>query len=168
MNALVDRYTAFVTRLTPVSRCAWLIGIVAMVWAVAAAVAHAGHGVAGVRAVSLAAAVCLCSAVVAVVLASIHSGTQAAVGWILAGDGIAMAIPLATGMLVTERSVSLAEAGLFNWIVLFFLVSLATKTLLIAPLVQAKRTAAPSVGDAAAKAVNLTTANATATTKVGA
>ncbi|MCE9607406.1 MAG: hypothetical protein K8U03_21175 [Planctomycetia bacterium] len=142
MNPLMDRYTAFVTRQSLVSRCALVIGVVAVVLAIAAPIAYGEHGAVGAQATFLAAAVCLCGTISAVILASIHSVTPNAVGWILAGDGIAMALPLTTVTLVSQRGGPLAEAGLLNWIVLFFLVSLTTKTLLIAPLAQLAKRAA--------------------------
>jgi hypothetical protein len=145
----MNRYVAAASRLTVVSRCACLIGVVALVFAIASPVAYADRGAIGVQAVLFAAAVSLAGALVAILLASVYQGTPAAVAWILAGDGIAMAVPLLAGVVVTRRGGALADAGVFNWIVLFFLVALTTKTLLIAPLAQQARRSAVNgrVGD---------------------
>ena len=132
----MSRYVAFVSRLSVVSRCACLLGVVALVFALVVPVAYGSRGVVGIQAVLFAAAVSLCGALIAVILASIRQGTPSAVAWVLAGDGIAMAVPLLSGYAVSRSGGSLAAAGVFNWIVLFFLVALATKTLLVAPLAQ--------------------------------
>lgn len=135
----MDRYTAIVSRLSTGQRLAWLVGVAAIVYALAAPFAYQADGLVGVGAVSLAAGVSLLGAAIAVLLASFHRGTPAAVGWILGGDMLAMALPLAAGMLVTRQKGPLAEAGAFLWIVLFFLTTLATKTILVAPLAQAAK-----------------------------
>lgn len=142
MNSLMDRYTATALRISLVQRCACLFGVISLVFAIAAPIAYGSHGVAGILTVLLAAAVSLAGALIGVVLASVHRGTPSAVAWILAGDGIAMALPLVTGTVVSRRGGAIAEAGAFSWIVLFFLAALVTKTLLVAPLAQQAKRAA--------------------------
>lgn len=132
----MSRYVAFVSRLSVVGRCACLLGVVASVFALVAPAAYGGRGMLGIQAVLFAASVSLGGALIAVVLASIRQGSPSAVAWVLAGDGIAMALPLVAGYAVTRSGGLLADAGVFNWIVLFFLVALTTKTLLVAPLAQ--------------------------------
>lgn len=157
----MERYTAIVSRLSTVQRLAWLVGVVAVVYALAAPLAYSDRGASGVQAATLAAGVSLAGAVVAVLLASRHRGTPSAVAWILAGDMLAMALPLITGTIVSRQKGPLAEAGAFQWIVLFFLVSLVTKTALVAPLAQASKSSAESPKTA-------TAAVKTETTQVGA
>lgn len=139
VNSVMDRYSAIVSRLSTAQRLAWLVGVVAVAYAVTAPIAFGEHGAIGVQAVSLAAGVSLLGASLAVVLASRHRGTPAAVAWILGGDMLAMALPLATGTIVSRQKGSLAEAGTFQWIVLFFLTTLLAKTILVAPLAQAAK-----------------------------
>lgn len=160
----MDRYAAFVGRLTTGSRCACLVAATLLAFAIAAPIAYGRQGMIGIQAVSLAAGVSLFGAIIAVVLASTHRGTPSVVAWVLAGDGIAMAIPLTTGMIVTRTSPALTEAGTFLWIVLFFLVALTTKTLLVAPLAQQPKGSQIAGGSAtegsAAEGISATTTKA--------
>jgi hypothetical protein len=161
VNSAMERYTAIVSRLSTAQRLAWLVGVTTVVYALAAPFAYNDRGAIGLQAVTLAAAVSLVGALIAVLLASRHRGTPAAVAWILAGDMLAMALPLITGTIISRQTGPLAEAGAFQWIVLFFLTSLVAKTALVAPLAQASKSSASSPKTA-------TAAVKTETTQVGA
>lgn len=146
MSAFVGRYNAIVSRFSIVERLACLAGVVAIVFALAAPVAYGEHATVGLRALALAAGVTFLGAVPAVVMASLRRGAPAAVAWILAGDAVAMGLPLVVGTVVSRGEGPVAQAGVFGWIVLFFLATLMAKTILIAPLAQVSK---PSVADAA-------------------
>lgn len=161
VKSAMERYTAIVSRLSTVQRLAWLFGVTAVVYALAAPLAYDRQGAIGLQAVTLAAGVALVGAMIAVLLASRHRGTPSAVAWILAGDMLAMALPLVTGTIISRQKGPLAEAGAFQWIVLFFLTSLVAKTVLVAPLAQAAKSSA-------ATSTTTTAAVKTETTQVGA
>lgn len=158
----MDRYTAIVSRFSLVQRLACLAGVVAVVVALASPVAYSEQAMVGVQAVLVAAGVSLVGASVAVVLASRHRGSPTAVAWILAGDAVAMAVPLVSGTILSRQEGPLAQAGVFGWIVLFFLATLVAKTVLIAPLAQTPKSPVAAVTAAGVEAANAET------TKVGA
>lgn len=144
MNSLMDRYTASVSRLSTLQRLACLVGVVSVVAALAAPVAYLRHAMLGIQVVLLSAGVALLGSAIATVMGSFRRGTPSAVAWILAGDAVAMALPLATIALVVRQGGAAAEAGAGLWGVLFFLTALVTKTVLVAPLAQQAKVSAPA------------------------
>ena len=97
------------------------------------------HGEAGVLAAVVAAVVCLGAGLVALIfLASFRKPQQA-----FTGVGLAMlfrmAIPMATGAVLTKLGGPLAQAGVFGMIVGFYLVGLLVETLLAVRMVSGFR-----------------------------
>lgn len=134
MIGLIGRYSAFVSGLSLVVRCALLVVAVVCV-AIPVGFVAARDGNASLEAAGLAAAVCLATGLGALLLAHRGRGTPSSVAWVLAGDGIAMGLPLALVMMLQRSGHSLHEAGFFRYIVVFFLATLTARTLLVAPFV---------------------------------
>ena len=115
------------------TRCAWLNGCLLVVLALGLAIASARGGRDELTAVLVAAAVCTLCANAALVLATVWQGTPAGVSGALAGTLVGMLPPLAAGFALQRRGGALAEAGVFGWIVVFYVAALIVKTLLVAP-----------------------------------
>jgi len=102
--------------------------------ALAAPLAWLQGGAVSLTTACAAAGVCWLAGLVALFLATRGRGTPAAVGWVLAGDGVAMGFPLLTAISLQRSGHWMHAAGYFGWIVVFFLITLVAKTLLVAPL----------------------------------
>lgn len=111
-----------------------LAGILTLVLAVVCAAAVGWRFAVGDRvgcaAVVVAAAGSWLGAACALVIAAWVRGPHAALAASLGGMLVRMAIPLAAALVAQRMDPSLAEAGVFGWTVLFYLVALATETLL--------------------------------------
>jgi len=137
---LISRLTARVTRLSTTARLAWLNGVLLVVLALALAMVVARHDTGDMRtaeitAVVTAATVCTLSANAALILALLWHGTPNGVVGALGGTMVGMFPPLVLGTVLQRRGGPLAEAGVFGWIVVFYLSALVVKTLLVAPSV---------------------------------
>ncbi|MGC3972699.1 MAG: hypothetical protein QM775_36760 [Pirellulales bacterium] len=141
MIGLISRYSTFVAGLSLAARCALLTSAVVLVAVPASLIAWTESGAVeptlSLRAALLAAALCWGAGLVALLMAHRGRGTPSAVAWILAGDGIAMTLPIATAMWLQSIGDPLISAGFFKWVVLFFLATLTARTLLVAPFVNA-------------------------------
>lgn len=139
MIGLIGRYSAYVSGLSLVARCALLvIAVVCVAIPVGFFAAQDGsvqNGNASLEAAGLAAVVCLATGLGALLLAHRGRGTPSSVAWVLAGDGIAMGLPLALAMLLQRGGHAWHAAGFFRYIVVFFLATLTARTLLVAPFV---------------------------------
>ena len=82
------------------------------------------------QAVAVAAVVCGLSGLAGLVVTLVWRGTAHGVAAALGGSFLGMVLPLATGIVLQRRGGELQGAGVFGWIVLFYLVALAAKTLL--------------------------------------
>ncbi|MBA4015942.1 MAG: hypothetical protein C0483_02010 [Pirellula sp.] len=134
MIGLIGRYSAFVSGLTLVARCALLVVAVVCV-AIPVGFVAARSGTPAFEAAGLAAVVCLATGLVALLLAHRGRGTPASVAWVLAGDGLAMAVPLGIAMTLQNTGHAFHDAGFFNYLIVFFLATLTARTLLVAPFV---------------------------------
>lgn len=113
------------------SAAACLIGVVLFALIPAAWYAHGQHGQSGMFAVALAAVVCGGSGLIALILSSVFAGApNGAVVGLLFGMLFRMGVPLVAGTILAGRGGPLAEAGVFGWIVVFYLITLLTETLL--------------------------------------
>jgi hypothetical protein len=100
---------------------------------------HQAHGQAGVWAAAVAAVVCLGAGLMALVFLSIFREPLQAMNGIGLAMLFRMAIPVATGVILTNLGGPLAEAGVFEMIVGFYLVGLLVETLLAVRLVSGFR-----------------------------
>src|SRR5882724_8842460 len=88
------------------------------------------RGMNGVLAASTAAAICWFGSTVALLLAGYTSRSNQAVQGHLLGMFFRLGLPLVTGMILQKAGGRLAEAGVFGLIVVFYLITLVTETLL--------------------------------------
>lgn len=121
--------------------------------AVAFAAASAGACVEYIRggavssaAVAAAAVTCWVASVSSLVLSSSWRHTPQAITGILAGVLVRMTLPMGVAVLSQVVSGPLAKAGLFGWIVCFFLITLVVETLLLVRLLRCseRQPAAPT------------------------
>ena len=102
---------------------------------------HSSHGEAGVWAAAVAAVVCLGAGLVALTFLSLFREPRQAFNGVGLAMLFRMAIPMATGVVLTKLGGPLAEAGVFGMIVGFYLVGLLVETLLAVRLVNGFREA---------------------------
>jgi hypothetical protein len=131
---LIGRLTAHVSRLSTAARLAWLSGVLITATCAGLTTAVARHGAAGAAAVLTAALVCGVCANAALLLSLRWHGTPNGVVGALAGSLIGMMPPLFVGFTLHQQQGELARAGVFGWIVAFYLTALVVKTLLTAPV----------------------------------
>jgi hypothetical protein len=99
--------------------------------AVIGAVAKERQGADGLQAAGVAAFTCWFSATAALLLAGSLRHTGHSVSGILGGTLLRTMIPLAVAAVTQATGSPLAEAGLFGYLVLFFLLTLTIETLLL-------------------------------------
>lgn len=112
-----------------------LVVVFAIAFPVFAYFGHQAHGQAGVLAALVAAVVCLGAGLVAITFLAIFREPQVAFNGVGLAMLFRMAIPMATGVVLTKLGGPLAEAGVFGMIVGFYLVGLLVETLLAVRLV---------------------------------
>jgi hypothetical protein len=132
---LIGRYSTFVAGLSLAARCALLTLAVLLVAVPASIIAWSENGTVTLQAELLAAVLCWSVGLITLLMAHRGRGTPSAVAWILAGDGLAMALPLVVAMGMQRADHAYIQAGFFKWVVLFFLATLTARTLLVAPFV---------------------------------
>jgi hypothetical protein len=112
-----------------------LIVVFAIAFPAFAYFGYQAHGQAGISAAAVAAVVCLVAGLVAITFLWLFRKPRQA----FTGLGLAMlfrmAIPMASGVVLTKLGGPLAEAGVFGMIVGFYLVGLLVETLLAVRLV---------------------------------
>lgn len=146
MIGLIGRLSAKVSDMSLALRCAWLNGTLAVVLAVCLTlVADRSQ----MTAVLVAFGICAASANAAMIPAILWHGTPNGVVGALGGSLLGMFPPLFAGLILQQREGALAEAGVFGWIVVFYLAALMVKTLLTAP-----SAAAPAKAKSATSAAN--------------
>jgi hypothetical protein len=99
---------------------------VAATLATAGYFASARHGVSGLTALGVAAGVCWVAATAAL-LVTVWLRAHVVSGMLLAMP-LRMGLPLLVGVALDSRGGPLADAGVFGWIVVFYLVVLAVET----------------------------------------
>ncbi|HVC98070.1 MAG TPA: hypothetical protein VND64_30650 [Pirellulales bacterium] len=105
----------------------------------AACVEYVRGGAVSSAAVAAAAVTCWVASVSSLVLSSSWRHTPQAITGILAGVLVRMTLPLGVAVLSQVVSGPLAKAGLFGWIVCFFLITLVVETLLLVRLLNSPR-----------------------------
>jgi hypothetical protein len=111
--------------------CASLAIVVVVVFPVVGYWAYARHGTDGIEAAAVAASVCWLSATMALVVTGWPRDPSQAVVGTLVAIPLRLVLPLAVGALLDLRGGSMAAAGVFGLVVVFYLVTLAAETTLI-------------------------------------
>ena len=132
----------FVARVFP---GAVTLTVVMAVVATVLAVVYSGRGATHVFAIVAAAVAAYLGALIALCLAAIAGKGPNAINMLLAGTLFRFGIPMAVGVVSQISGGPLADAGVFGWIVLFFLIGLVVETPFAVRLVQH---APPSTGGA--------------------
>jgi hypothetical protein len=115
--------------------CVVLTLVVLLALPVFAWVGHWRSGTAGILAAAVAAGLCWCGAMLALLLAGWLRNGQQAVNGVLAGMLFRMGVPLVAGLALHMQGGSLAEAGVFGMTLAFYFVTLIAETLLALRLV---------------------------------
>lgn len=116
--------------------CSLLAVTLALAAALGGSVAHGRHGAWAAAAVLVAAATCWTSATAALVLAARLSSTRWGVQGIMAAGFIRFSMPLVVVAASALVQGPLARAGLFGYMVAFFLLSLVIETLLLVGVIR--------------------------------
>ncbi len=106
------------------ARCGVLVGVVLVAWLVLLPVALSMGNRPGMLAESLAAAVCLISGLLALVVQGMRLGGQLAVAQVLLGMALRMSLPLVAAIAVRLSGSHLLEAGFLVWLIAFYFVGL--------------------------------------------
>lgn len=148
MNPGTANRFARLQRLGLAARAAILVSVVALTYAVAGPVGWHVSGAMGLWASGVAAGVCLLGATLALVVSYRLRDPQRALTGMLLGMLLRMGIPLgfAAGMFLFGGV--LAEAGVFYYLVAFYLVTLAAETLLSLPPTDTPRCCPETMQDA--------------------
>lgn len=123
--------------------CSILAAAMAPAGALAGWSAYARHSTAGLQAALLAAVTCWLSATVALILAGLLAGTPQAISGILGGTLVRLAGPLLVTAGCAASHSPLSAAGMFGYMVVFFLYALAIETVLLIGLVRSSSSLAP-------------------------
>lgn len=134
MIGLIGRLSARLSRLSTAARLAWLNGVLGVVLLLSLAIAATLDGATSLYAVLVAFAVCTTASNAALLISLMGHGTPNGVSSALAGTLVGMFPPLMIGCALHLRGGSLAQAGVLNWILAFYLTALIVKTLLVAPV----------------------------------
>lgn len=132
MNDHTDRRN----RLRLPAACGALALAMALSGALFGSIAHARHGTLGAAAVAVAALTCGMSAMAALLLAGALAGTRWGVHGIMVASLIRFSLPLAVVAASAAVQGPLARAGLYGYMVIFFLIALVIETLLLVGLIQ--------------------------------
>ena len=109
--------------------CALLLLLAVLAgFAIVAPFAYDRHGVDGVLATATAAGVCWSAASLALVASALVRGQFAGFHAMILGMFFRVGLPLAAGVYLTKRGGSLADAGVFGLLVIFYLLTLAVET----------------------------------------
>lgn len=116
--------------------CSVLAVTLVLAAALGGSVAHGRHGPLAATAVLVAAATCWASATAALVLAARLSGTRWGVQGIMAAGFVRFSLPLLVVAASALVQGPLARAGLFGYMVGFFLLALVVETLLLVGVIR--------------------------------
>ncbi|MBI3836304.1 MAG: hypothetical protein HY288_00025 [Planctomycetia bacterium] len=115
-------------------------GIVAIVWLLAAPVAYEISGVRGLVTAACGATVCLIGAQLALFITSLFRGSSAAMYALVLAMLARTIIPLLLGVVLHRQVPALAQAGIIFYLLVFYMATLATETVLMLAHVQSSST----------------------------
>lgn len=101
-----------------------------------ACIAYQSSGSVGIAAVAVAAAIAWVGAVIAISMTARAGSGVESLHWLLGAMIFRFGLPLVAGAMLIRQGGPLAEAGVFGWIVVHYLVALAVETPLAVRLVQ--------------------------------
>lgn len=135
-------FVRWLGRLKPLSlsaACGWIVGTTVVLFAVGSMfeLVRKGKGMEGVAAVGAAAVICCAGAVMALVVTAKLRGPHRALWSLLVGTLFRMVFPFAAGLFLTQMNGALAQAGVFGWIVVFYLPLLIIETVFSVRFLQA-------------------------------
>jgi hypothetical protein len=116
--------------------CAWLTLIIIFALLVAIAIVGSSRGAAGIAASAVAAGVCWIGSMAALVVTGLSSRSNHAVQGHLLGMFFRLGLPLVAGIAIKNSGGTLAQAGTFGLIVVFYLIALVTETVLSLRLIK--------------------------------
>lgn len=114
----------------------WLTVSLLAVSCVAGPVAYGRHAAAGMWAVGVALGVCWATGAASLVIVRLARSRGQAMNGILLSILVRMAVPMVAGVALDQLGGPLAAAGVFGWIVVYYLVMLAVESLLSARLLK--------------------------------
>ena len=100
------------------------------------------HGQMGVVSAGVAVVICWLSAVIALTISAVMRGPQNAIQGVLLGMIFRMGLPMAAGLILSINVPPLAKAGVFEMILVFYLITLVVETILSLGLVHTPKDAA--------------------------
>ncbi len=118
-------------RLGILAQAGLVAGVVVVAWLPVAPVAYAISGSTGVIAAAVAAGVCLVGAEFALIATLPFAGTSAAMYSLTVGMLARTLIPLVSGVVLHLRVPLLAGAGMIFYLLVFYMIALATETVLM-------------------------------------
>lgn len=119
--------------------CLLLTATMTIAFAVAAWIGYARSGATGIAAAAIAGFVCWGGGMIAVMLVAIFRNRQQVVNGALLGMLIRMALPLIVGVAFLQSGGPLADAGVFEMILGYYLVGLVVETLLAVWLIESSQ-----------------------------
>lgn len=127
--------------LTKSLTASWLVLTLSVVllYAVVGSLGYGRSGEVGLMATGVAAAVCWAGSSLALLLTGWLRGSAAAVHGVLLGSICRMGLPLAVGVVLQAGGGQLAQAGVFGYIVVFYLATLVVETVLSVSLIDQSR-----------------------------
>ncbi len=132
-----SRWTDGRRPLSLATACAWLAATVLVSYPIVGGIAGQRDGQVGWIAAAVAAVTCWFASTAALVAGQRHRGPQRGFFVLLYGLAFGFAVPLVAGTVLTRLVPSLAAAGLFGLMVVFYLVTLTVGTLLSVRLLSA-------------------------------
>lgn len=130
------------TGLSLPAACCWLALAVGIAAALGGSIEHGRHGALAAVALIVAALTCWLSATVALVLAARLAGTRWAVPGIMAAGLVRFSLPLLVVAASALVQGPLSGAGLFGYMVGFFLLALLVETVLLVAVLRTTEAAA--------------------------
>ncbi len=119
--------------------CAWLTLIVIVALLVVGGAVLATRGLNAAYAAVVAAGLCWVGSTAALVIAGLASRTNHVVQGHLLGMFLRLGLPLVAGLVIQKAGGTLAEAGVFGLIVVFYLITLVAETVLSLQLIKRRR-----------------------------
>lgn len=118
---------------------ALLTVVMAVALGVIGSVGYSLHGTPGLLSTASAAFVCWAASAAALYVSHLFAGTPAALTGLLLSIGLRTGVPLIGGVLLSSQSRMLADAGVLGFFVIFYLLSLATETMLSVGLINSQK-----------------------------
>lgn len=130
-----------------IGSCLLLAVVMLLAFGGVALVAGSSFGREYVAGAAVAATVCWLAATAALVVTVMFHGTPQAVSGVLLGIGLRTGVPFGAAIILSGLERSLPLRGVFAFFVVFYLLSLATETILVAKLLNLENTLGKATSD---------------------